>query len=327
MSHIEFKLNTKIIDDDEFQADKTADIGFTPFERPIEALIETGFINLDKPYGPTSHDVVATVKKILGISKAGHAGTLDPHVSGVLPIGLLRSTKVLHTLHLLPKSYIAVLKSTSKPLGSWESVRENFLGEIYQFPPLESNVKRRLRKREIYSLEILETKENELLFEVSCEAGTYIRTLCEDMGRANGCLSHMSELRRIKTGVFTEDTCVTLHQLFDAYMDYKESNDESELRKLILPVEVAVPHLPEIIVKNSAVKNVCHGIPLGSNGVLGYSVNLVPGSLVAAKTAKGELIGLGEMLAQSYEIIEGSTQVFKIRSVVMNQELYWERES
>ncbi len=305
-----------------FEEDRNQPVGYLPQERPVEALLNAGLINLDKPAGPTSHEVVAIVKRILGIKKAGHSGTLDPNVSGILPIGLMKATKLLHTFHLIPKVYVCNMEVHDRTKEvSWEDYLQEFTGQIYQYPPLESNVKRRLRKRTIYHMEFLETSESEVLFIVECEAGTYIRTLCEDLGRAAGVGAHMKELRRIRTGPFTEDNRKTLHNLFDAFMDYKEEGDERGLKDVILPVEVGTSHLPEIVVRNSAVWNVCHGVKLGANGILGYTEGISEGTLVAAKTAKGELIGLGTMLINPEEM-NGSQEVFKIDSVIIDQDLY-----
>lgn len=322
MKDFGFFSNLIWLDERAYEENRDEAVGQTPSDRTIEDLLQAGLINLDKPAGPTSHEVVATVKQILGIKKAGHSGTLDPNVSGILPIGLMKATKLLHTFHLIPKVYVCNMEvhDRSKKV-EWGSYLDEFTGVIYQFPPLESNVKRRLRKRTIYRMDLLETADSEVLFTVECEAGTYIRTLCEDLGRAAGVGAHMKELRRIKTGPFTEENRKTLHNLFDAYMDYKEDGVEEGLRDIILPVEFGTAHLPEIIVRNSAVWNVCHGVTLGENGILGFTEGITEGSLVAAKTAKGELIGLGTLLADPAHISE-NREVFKINSVIIDQELY-----
>ncbi len=315
--------NINWLDLDAFTSDREEPIGYFPHNRPIKDHIRFGMINLDKPAGPTSHDVVATVKKILEIKKAGHAGTLDPDVTGILPIGLLNATKILHTLHLLPKVYVCNMAKHSKIHAiNWEQLFQDFTGVIYQYPPLESNVKRRLRKRTIYRLNFLEETDSEVLFEVECEAGTYIRTLCEDLGRASGVGAHMKELRRTRTGVFTEETRKTLNELFDAYMDWKEFGDETKLRSTIVPLEEGIVHLKEIIVKNNAVWSVSHGADLGAKGILGHSHKITKGETVAAKTAKGELIGLGEALVNFEGLNETIEHAFSISKVVIDSSIY-----
>ncbi|MEK6971900.1 MAG: RNA-guided pseudouridylation complex pseudouridine synthase subunit Cbf5, partial [Thermoproteota archaeon] len=156
-------------------------------KRTVKQLLEYGLIILDKPPGPTSHEVVAWVKRILKIPKAGHSGTLDPQVSGVLPLGLGEATKALGVLLLGPKEYHAIARLHSLPtkekLGN---VLNQFTGEIYQKPPQRSSVLRRTRTRTIYELEMLEQKERLVLLRVLCEAGTYIRKLCYDIGEILG---------------------------------------------------------------------------------------------------------------------------------------------
>ncbi|MHA2233525.1 MAG: RNA-guided pseudouridylation complex pseudouridine synthase subunit Cbf5, partial [Candidatus Hodarchaeales archaeon] len=177
------------------------DWGFPPSQRPIPQLFNQGIVNLDKPANPTSHEVVAWVKKLFRLPKAGHSGTLDPKVTGVLPIALGRAAKAVRVLLTAPKGYICILLlhgTVSSQLI--ESTAAEFQGEIYQRPPVRSSVKRRLRTRRIYSLEVLEVDDRRVLFRVSCQAGTYIRKLCDDWGLVLGVGGHMEELRRIKTG-------------------------------------------------------------------------------------------------------------------------------
>ncbi len=293
--------------------------GFFPDERPIDLHMRLGVINLDKPAGPTSHDVVSMVKRILGIKKAGHSGTLDPQVSGLLPIALSDGTRILQTLLQLPKTYVCNMQVRNSEIDvNWEDFLQTFVGEIYQFPPLESNVVRKLRKRHIYEIRHLDELNNQVLFSVTCESGTYIRTLCEDLGRAAGCGAFMKELRRTQTATFSEEDRVTLHDLFDAWMDYKELGKEEGIRQVVRPIERMVTHLHEVIVDVSAIRSVCHGTALGVQGVLAYSKGIAAGETVAAKSPKGELIGIGEALVDDF--IEGN--VFKIQKVVMSRELY-----
>jgi len=293
--------------------------GYFPDKRPIDLHMQLGVLNLDKPAGPTSHDVVSMVKKILDIKKAGHSGTLDPQVTGILPIALSSGTKVLQTLLQLPKTYICNMQVQNTEIEVvWKSFLQGFVGEIYQFPPLESNVVRKLRKRNIYEIQHLDELDNQVLFRVRCESGTYIRTLCDDLGRASGAGAFMKELRRIQTATFEEDDRVTLHQLFDAWMDFKEMGKEEGLRKVVLPIERMVIHLKEIIVHNDAIRSVCHGTTLGAQGVLAYTDGITKGEIIAAKSPKGELIGIGEALED--EMTEGN--VFKVHKVIMDRNLY-----
>ena len=183
-------------------------------KRSIEQLLEYGLILIDKPPGPTSHEVVAWAKRILEIPKIGHSGTLDPQVSGVLPLGLGEGTKALGVLLLGPKEYVGLGRLHSLP--SKEKLQQTldlFKGEIYQKPPQRSSVVRQTRTRTVYELELLEQKERLILLRVMCEAGTYIRKLYYDIGEILGFGSSMIELRRSKVYQFSEEQLVTMLSL------------------------------------------------------------------------------------------------------------------
>ena len=206
------------------------EFGINYDQRTTEQLLEYGLILIDKPPGPTSHEVVAWTKRILNISKAGHSGTLDPQVSGVLPLGLGEGTKALGVLLLGPKEYMALGRLHSLP--SKEKLQQTldlFKGEIFQKPPQRSAVVRQTRTRTIYELELLEQKERLILLRVLCEAGTYIRKLYYDIGEILSFGGSMIELRRSKVHQFSEDQLVTMHELSDAYSTWKESGDGSKL--------------------------------------------------------------------------------------------------
>ena len=299
--------------------------GTNPLARTIEELLECSIINLDKPQGPTSHDVVHTLKQILKVAKAGHRGTLDPQVSGVLPIGINKATKLLDALLQGPKEYIAVMKlhdivSTDKLL----KVIKEFEGKIYQTPPLASNVKKVLRIREIYQIEILEVKGKLVLMKILCESGTYIRTLCVDIGRVLGVGAHMAELRRTRSASFNEEkNLVTLNEVFKAYLWFQEMGNEDLLRKVLLPPEMVVAHLKKVVVSDTTVDALCHGAPLARPGITGIEGGIKKGDLVAVFTLKGEIIGLA--LAEQ-DITEMKEQekgiVARMRSVVMKRGTY-----
>ena len=242
--------------------------GMSPEKRSVEELLDSGVVLLDKPAGPTSHQVSAWVRDILGIGKAGHGGTLDPRVTGLLPIALGSATNALRSLLYGGKEYVGVMRLHGDvPKKRIGEVFKEFTGKIYQFPPLRSAVKRELRVREIYYLEPLEISKRLVLFSVGCEAGTYIRTLCHDMGDALGCGAHMAELRRTKIASFSENEAKTLHELKDAYIFWKEEGEESHIREVILPVERLLDHMPKIVIKDSAVDAVCHGAILAVPGI------------------------------------------------------------
>jgi H/ACA ribonucleoprotein complex subunit 4 len=282
--------------------------GCYPEKRPILEYLEKGVVNIDKPKGPTSHEVAAWVKAILGVNTAGHAGSLDPKVTGLLPTLLGKATKAVPALRLSGKEYICLLKlHREMPPKMVRKVCAEFSGPIYQVPPIKSAVKRVLRVRTIYYLEVLEIEGSSVLFRVGCEAGTYIRKLCHDIGLALGCGGHMQELRRTKAGPFTEKTLITLHELKDAYMFWKEDGDESEIRRVVRPMESAVSHLPKVLLRDSAVDAVCSGASLAVPGITGLDSKLVKGDLTALFTLKGELVALAKAEMSTEEILKAST--------------------
>jgi H/ACA ribonucleoprotein complex subunit 4 len=269
--------------------------GIPPGERNIKEHLKKGIIVIDKPRGPTSHQISAWARNIVGAEKAGHGGTLDPNVSGVLVIAMDDALKALQVLLLDTKEYIATMKLHGQ-VGKKEieAVCREFTCEIYQTPPVRAAVKRERRARTIHEMEILEIKEKSVLLRVVCESGTYIRTLCVDMGDALGVGGHMFELRRTRTAGFGEDQLVTLHQLKDAFVAYEEEGDEASLRKIILPFERLLDHLPKVYVKDSAVDAICHGADVAIPGITKMEGDFATGQVVAVFTQKGEGIAVGK---------------------------------
>ncbi len=279
------------------------DYGCAPDKRPVEELLEKGVINLDKPRGPTSHQTASWVKDILG-AKTGHGGTLDPAVSGCLPIFLGSATRLSELMLLSTKEYVCLMrlhKHASKK--DMLSLFKKFRGKIYQRPPVKSSVKRVLRKREIYDVEVMEAEGNDVLFRISCEAGTYIRKYCHDFGLLLGTEAHMQELRRTKSGVFREEeNLVTLQDLKDAYVFWKEGGEDKFIRRCILPMEYAVRELPKVWVRDSAIDALCHGSDLASPGVVKLE-KFGKEKTVAVLSLKEELVALGEALFSSDEMM------------------------
>lgn len=302
------------------------DYGCDPYERPIEEHISKGVINLDKPSGPSSHEVDSWVKRILHVNKTGHGGTLDPKVTGVLPIGIDTATRVSQLLLPAGKEYVCLMTMHKEmPEDQVYEIFDQFTGKIYQTPPVKSAVKRELRVRTIYYATIYEIKGKDVLFRVGCEAGTYIRTLCHDIGEALGCGAHMAELRRTRAGPFNErnDDLVNLHDLTDAYHFWVEDGDESYLRNAIKPMEVAADHLPQIFIKDSAVEAICQGAKLAAGGISMLSKGIKRGDLVAIKSLKGELVASGIALASTEEIMNAdSGLVVNTNKVFMQPGVY-----
>lgn len=280
-------------------------LGCKPEERTTEEIINYGVVNVNKCQGPTSHQVSDYVQKILNINKSGHSGTLDPHVHGVLPVALGRATRIVQTLLKSGKEYIGIMH-LHKDVGETklkETIKNNFTGKIKQIPPIKSAVRRIKREREIYYFDILEKQDNDVLFVVGCEAGTYIRKLIHDLGQKLKIGAHMQELRRTKAGPFNEDTLFTLQDLTDAYHFYKKESNDKFLRKVIQPTENAIKHLPKIWVFDTTVDTLCHGADLNIPGISKLNDNIAQNDAVAIMTLKDELIALGKATLNSEEII------------------------
>lgn len=318
----------------EIDQDITDDAYGTYYDkRTIEQLLNYGIIILDKPPGPTSHETVAWTKRILKLPKIGHSGTLDPQVSGVLPLGLGEATKALGVLLYGPKEYHALGRIHSLP--SKEKLDETidlFRGEIFQKPPQRSAVVRQTRTRTIYEFEVLEQKERLLLTRILCEAGTYIRKLYYDLGELLGPGATMIELRRTRVDQFREtDGLVTLHELANAFAIWEEEKDDSKLMKMIKPVECAFSELKSVVIRDSAVDAMCHGAQLAIPGVLQISPNLKKGDIVAIYTQKGEAIALAESTMSEEEIRDATKgYAFETKRIIMAPNTYpkkWRRKS
>jgi len=299
--------------------------GCKPSERPIEEYIRFGVINLDKPAGPSSHEVTAWVKRLLGLSLAGHGGTLDPKVTGVLPITLEEATKSVQALLLSGKEYVCVMRVHSEvPEDKIKSVLDEFTGVIYQRPPIRASVKRRLRTRKIYYNNLLEINNKNVLFQVGCEAGTYIRKLCYDVGEALGVGAHMQELRRTRAGPFTEDSnLTTLHDIAYYQNLWQQTRDEAALRRFIQPVEKVLDPLPKIVIRDSAVDAICYGANLAAPGVLTIDSGIKPKDSVAVMTQKGEAVALARALVTTEVMLQSNRGlVAKTTRVLMPRDVY-----
>ena len=237
-----------------------------------------GIICIDKPEGMTSFLCVAILRRLLGVKKIGHAGTLDPNATGVLPLLVGRATKTLDRLPIHDKSYTATLRfgAVSDTLDIWGEVTETggtiptreaveaalpaFRGRIMQVPPMTSALKkdgvrlyelarqgieieREARPVTIYELELLEYDEaaGELTIHCTCSKGTYIRTLCDDLGRVLGCGAVMTALRRTAAAGYTLADCVTVDEA-------KAMAEEGTLSTRILPIETILAAYPAITV-------------------------------------------------------------------------------
>ena len=278
--------------------------GKRPSDRSLGELLQAGVIALDKPSGPTSHQVTAWARDALNVKRIGHGGTLDPYVSGVLPITTGKAVRLTDIVLSSDKEYICSMKlHGDRPENKIRDAIARFIGKIYQIPPVRSAVKRQMRIRTVKEIEIIEIDGRDVLFRVSCDAGTYIRTLCVDIGEALGTGASMTELRRTRSGHMAEEHSATLHDIKDAYVFWQEKGREKWLRSLIRPMEDLVEPLPKFIIKPTAVDAICHGADLMVSGVHKLDDDIRRNALVAMMTARGELVALGKASMSSSKVM------------------------
>jgi H/ACA ribonucleoprotein complex subunit 4 len=252
-------------------------------DKSIKELLEFGIINIDKSSGPTSFSVSEFVCKKIGLRKTSHFGTLDPKVTGVLPVALNRACKLTGYFLGEDKEYVGIMRIHEEV--SLEEIRkkinEKFIGEIIQMPPVKSRVKRQLRPRKIYSFNILEKQDKDILFKVNCAGGTYIRTLCNDLGKELGIGAHMLELRRISAGVFDEESTVNLYEFEKAVDEYKNGDDKL-LKKIIIPAELVIKKVyPTMNIKSDNLKQIFTGKPIYKKDLIkddGWKVDTIVGA-------------------------------------------------
>ncbi|KAI9216014.1 pseudouridine synthase [Blastocladiella britannica] len=302
--------------------------GSSPLARPLAEYVRYGVINLDKPANPSSHEVVAWIKRILRCDKTGHSGTLDPKVTGCLIVCIDRATRLVKSQQSAGKEYVAVLRLHDAVDSERKvaSAIETLTGSLFQRPPLISAVKRQLRIRTIYDSKLFEfDKERNLgVFWVSCEAGTYIRTLCVHLGLLLGVGGHMQELRRVRSGALSEnDNLVTMHDVMDAQWMYDNTKDETYLRSVIMPLEKLLVGFKRIVVKDSAVNAVCYGAKMMVPGLLRFESGIEVGDEVVLISTKGEAIALA--IAQMTTAVMATVDhgvVAKIKRVIMERDTY-----
>ncbi|MFB6250937.1 MAG: RNA-guided pseudouridylation complex pseudouridine synthase subunit Cbf5 [Halobellus sp.] len=269
-----------------------------PADRTIEELLSFGVVNLDKPPGPSAHQVSAWVRDAAGVERAAHAGTLDPKVTGCLPVLLGDATRLAQVFLEGTKAYVAVLELHGPAPTDLEAVLDEFEDEIYQKPPRKSAVARRLRTREIYGLELLETSDRQALVRIRCESGTYVRKLCHDIGLAAGTGAHMGDLRRTGTDPFDDRTLVSTADLTDA-LAFAAEGDETPLRDVVSPAERSLAHLPRLTVAFSAAEQIANGAPVYAPGIIDVGPDVSDhreDALVACFTPDDSAVCLGHLV-------------------------------
>jgi H/ACA ribonucleoprotein complex subunit 4 len=303
-------------------------VGCSPLKRPIDEYIKYGVINLDKPANPSSHEIVAWIKRILRVEKTGHSGTLDPKVTGCLIVCIDRATRLVKAQQSAGKEYVGIVRLHSALDDERKLVKavETLTGAVFQRPPLISAVKRQLRIRHIYESKLVEYDSDRHLGVVwmSCEAGTYVRTLCVHLGLLVGTGGHMQELRRVRSGIMSEnDNLVTMHDVLDAKYNYDQTKDETYLRRIVMPLEVLLTNYKRVVVKDSAVNAICYGAKFMIPGLLRFADGIEINEEIVMITTKGEAIAVG--IAQMTTAVMATVDhgvVAKIKRVVMERDTY-----
>ena len=302
--------------------------GSSPTQRPLEEHLKYGVINLDKPANPSSHEIVAWIKKILEVEKTGHSGTLDPKVTGCLIVCLNRATRLVKAQQSAGKEYVGIVKfhNPIEDKSQVEDCLKRLQGACFQRPPLISSVKRELRIRTIYDYKLIEfdKEKNMAIFWISCEAGTYVRTMCVHMGLLAKTGGHMQELRRVRSGILKEDeSMVTMHDVLGAQYFYKQTKKEDYLRRVVRPLEILLTNYPRIVIKDSAVNAICYGAKLTVPGVLRFEANIENGKEIVLITTKGEAVAIA--IAEMTSSVLASCDhgiVCKTKRVIMDRETY-----
>jgi tRNA pseudouridine55 synthase len=253
-----------------------------PDDRSVPELLAFGVVNLDKPPGPSAHQVAAWARDLAAdavaaagdadaaavVDRAAHAGTLDPKVTGCLPLMLGDATRLAQAFDDARKRYVAVLELHRSAPADLDATVAEFEGPLLQKPPRKSAVRRRLRTRTVYGLDVLEREDRRALLAIDCEAGTYVRKLCHDLGLALGTGGHMGDLRRVGTGPFDDTDLVTMHDLVDALAVWREDGHEGPIREVVRPAEATLRQLPRVTVAPSAAAEVAEGAPVYAPGVV-----------------------------------------------------------
>ena len=308
--------------------------GTHPNSRDIEELLGSGAILVNKPRGPTSHQLAAWARNLLGIKKLGHGGTLDPFATGVLTLLCGRATRLTDIVLSGDKRYVGVMRFS-------EDVDEKVVKDVlssmgdrsYKVPPMESAGKVWVRSRVFNGIDLLDIDHSSrvIVVEVFCEAGTYIRTLARDLGLMVGSRCELIELHRTQAGSFDASMACTMQQLTDALHVYREHGDDRGIRRLICPIERLLSHLPKLVVKDGAAAAVSHGASLARPGVVMATPGIKAGSLILIESLKAEAVAVAELIVDTDTLVGiSSGEIAKPKSVLMTPGTYpqsWSKSS
>ena len=298
--------------------------GTIPSERTIEQLLESCFILLDKSPGPSSHQVSAWARDMMGLEKLGHGGTLDPFASGLLPLLSGKAMRLTGKILTHDKSYLALFKFGKElERNEIEDKMAMLTGKVYNVPPEISAVRVQVRTRKISKFDILDFDGTSLLTNIECEAGTYVRTMARDLGLLLDTPVELKELRRPTSGEFSLNQSITMQQLADAYWLWQEKGEEDAMLRILHPIEDMLSDLPRVVVKDGAAAALSHGAPLLRPGVVSIDHNLNVGTEVLLVTIKGEAVAIAKM-SQNSKVIPDMNQgeVAKPNCVLMKEDTY-----
>ncbi len=242
-----------------------------------------------------------------------------------MPIALGDAVKLIGFLMQSSKEYVAVMQlHGSVDVGALREVIDLFVGKIYQKPPVRSSVKRVLRVREVFGLELVEYEHPYVLLRIDCEHGTYARKLIHDIGDVLGVGAHMRELRRTRVGPFKESSgLVRMHDLSEYTYLWRVERDPRMLMKTIMPGEYLVSHLPKVIINDAAASAVAHGADLTVPGVSTLHERIRKGDVVAIFTLKGELVAVGVAQMHTEEVLQTRKGLFiKTKRVIIDRGVY-----
>jgi H/ACA ribonucleoprotein complex subunit 4 len=286
--------------------------------RSANELLAGGIVNLDKPAPSFSRAAGRKVKGILEVWKAGHAGTLDPAVTGVLPIFLAKATKLSGILTNAGKEYRCWLRIHEDVSDAKvRSAIKKFTGKIQQLPPRISAVKRVVREREVYYVRWIKRERNTIEVIIGCQAGTYIRKWCHDIGEHLGTGAHMAKLIRTKAGPFKLKDTITLDKVKANYIAYRKDPKDKLIQEIIQPMESSVYFLPKVWVDDDVLPRLVHGSPVFAPGILQVEDDIKKGDLVVCMTTKNRLASVGYAELTSKQMIKAKTGMAVKTDVVM----------
>ena len=301
-----------------------AAFGTSPDDRTLEQRLASGFILVDKPAGPTSHQLAAWARDLLGLDRLGHGGTLDPFATGVLPLMTGRCMKITNKILKHQKTYIAVFRFRTMPeINDLKATMATMTGRIYNVPPEVSAVKVQVRTRTIHAFELLDTDGQDAVARIICDAGTYIRTMARDMGLLLNTPVSLKELRRENSGMFDLNDCITMDQLADAVWLWKECGQAEALNAIVHPIEKLLVDVPRCTVKDSAVAALSYGAPLLRPGLVSIPAGLKKGTELLVTSLKEEAVGFVKLKADSDDIpAMESGELARPSMVLMDTEVY-----